>query len=299
LDSSFVAAIELLKSALDSRGKIIVAGVGKSGHIGEKIAATLTSTGAPAIFLNLLNALHGDLGIVSSGDVALLLSNSGETEEVTALLPSLKRWEVPLIAITGNRHSTLASHATVHLDASVGREACPLELAPTASTTTMLILGDALAMVLLEARGVSRDDFARFHPGGRLGKTLLLRVHDVMRSREQSAWVSRGVTVREALIAMARSRSGMAVAVGEDGILIGIFTQGDFARALTEHPMLLEEPLEPYLNRNPVTVREQALAVEVLQIFEQRRIDDLLVINAEGKPVGVVDSQDLARHRLV
>jgi arabinose-5-phosphate isomerase len=299
LDGSFVAAIDLLRSAVDAQRKIIVAGVGKSGHIGEKIAATLTSTGAPAIFLNSLNAMHGDLGIVGPGDVALLLSNSGETDELTALIPPLRRLEVPVIAITGNKGSTLATHAAVHLDVSVEREACPLELAPTASTTAMLILGDAVAMVLLEVRGFGREDFARYHPGGRLGRTLLLRVRDVMRPKDQVAWVSRDATVREALLAMARSRAGMAVAAGSEGELVGIFTQGDFARCLDAHPGLLDEPLAAYLNVTPITIRETDLAVEVLRIFEQRRIDDLLVLDESGKPTGVVDSQDLARHRLV
>ena len=299
LDESFARAVEAIREVVEKRGKIVVVGVGKSGHIGEKIAATLTSTGAPAVMLNALNALHGDLGIVCDGDAVLILSNSGETDELVNVFPALARLDVRVIAITGNRDSFLAKNAHIHLDASVEREACPLELAPTASTTAMLVLGDALAMTLLEARGFTREDFAKFHPNGKLGRTLLLTVDQIMRSPEQMALIKPTIIVREVLFEMARRRAGCAVALADDGTLAGIFTQGDFARHLEKNPNLLELPVTPFLTRKPITIRSGALAYEVLHILEHHRIDDLVVVDAANKPVGIVDTQDLARFRLV
>jgi arabinose-5-phosphate isomerase len=299
LDDSFGSAVETIRDAVEKRGKVVVVGVGKSGHIGEKIAATLTSTGAPAVMLNALNALHGDLGIVCDGDVILILSNSGETDELVNVFPALARLEVRIIAITGNRESFLAKNAHIHLDASVEREACPLELAPTASTTATLVLGDALAMTLLEARGFTREDFAKFHPHGKLGRTLLLTVDQIMRGTAQMALVSPTAIVRDVLLEMARRRAGCAVAVGADGTLAGIFTQGDFARRLEKYPNLLELSVTDFLTRKPITIRAGALAYEVLHILEHHRIDDLVAVDAANKPVGIVDTQDLARFRLV
>jgi arabinose-5-phosphate isomerase len=299
LDESFATAIETVREATSKRGKVVVVGVGKSGHIGEKIAATLTSTGTPAVMLNALNALHGDLGIVCDGDVALILSNSGETEELVNVFPALARLDVRIVAITGNRDSFLAKNAHIHLDASVEREACPLELAPTSSTTAMLILGDALAMTLLEARGFTREDFARFHPGGRLGRTLLLTVEQIMREKEQMALVAPDAIVRDVLLEMARRRAGSAVAIAADGTLAGIFTQGDFARHLDKNPSLLDLCVTPFLTASPITVSHSSLAFEVLHILERHRIDDLVVVDDAKRPVGIVDSQDLARFRLV
>ena len=299
LDESFCKAVETIRDAVEKRGKVVVVGVGKSGHIGEKIAATLTSTGAPAVMLNALNALHGDLGIVCDGDVVLILSNSGETDELVNVFPALARLDVRIIAITGNRESFLAKNAHIHLDASVSREACPLELAPTASTTAMLVLGDALAMTLLEARGFTREDFAKFHPNGRLGRTLLLTVEQIMRGREQMALITPDTIVRDVLLAMAQCRAGCAVAVDAGSALAGIFTQGDFARHLEKNPNLLELSVTSFLTRKPITIRSGALAYEVLHILEHHRIDDLVVVDAANKPVGIVDTQDLARFRLV
>ncbi len=299
LDGSFEQAVETIRAAVESRGKIIVVGVGKSGHIGEKIAATLTSTGSPAIVLNSLNAAHGDLGLVADGDVVLALSYSGETDEMINLLPALARFEVKIVAMTGNPSSFLAKSAHVHLDVSVEREACPLTLAPTSSTTVMLVLGDALAMVLLEARGFTKDDFARYHPGGRLGRTLLLKVHQIMRGKEQMALISPDATVREAVFAMARARAGAAVIVDADGHLEGIFTHGDFGRHFQKHGDLLELAVGGYMTRHPITVRGDHLAAEVLHILEKHRIDDLVVVDETNRPIGVVDSQDLARCRLI
>jgi arabinose-5-phosphate isomerase len=299
LDESFGRAIEMLRAAVDGGRKIVVAGVGKSGHIGEKIAATLTSTGAPAVMLNALNALHGDLGIVADGDVILVLSKSGETDELLNIFPALARLDVRVISITGSPGSFLAKNAQIHLDASVEREACPLELAPTTSTTVMLMLGDALAMALLEARGFTREDFAKYHPSGKLGRTLLLTAAQIMRGTEQMALVKPGAVVREVLLEMAQRRAGSAVAIGVEGALAGIFTQGDFARHLAKNPNLLELPVTGFLTLKPITVRAGALAFEVLRILEKHRIDDLVVVDEGNRPVGMIDTQDLARFRLV
>lgn len=299
LDQSFSRAVETIRGCVENRGKIVVVGVGKSGHIGEKIAATLTSTGSPAVVLNSLNALHGDLGLVSDGDVVLALSYSGETDELINILPALARFDVKIIAITGNPDSFLAKNAHVHLNVNVEREACPLALAPTSSTTVMLVLGDALAMVLLEARGFSKEDFARFHPGGRLGRTLLLKVHQIMRGHDQMALVAPTATVREALFAMARVRAGAAVITDEAGALAGIFTHGDFGRHFQKHSDLLELAVSDFMTRRPITIQGDRLAAEVLQILEKNRIDDLVVLDDSQRPIGVVDSQDLARFRLI
>jgi arabinose-5-phosphate isomerase len=299
LDDSFTRAVEILRSSVEGRGKIVVCGVGKSGHVGEKIAATLTSTGSPAVVLNSLNALHGDLGVIADGDAVLALSYSGETDEIVNILPAIARFSVKIVAMTGNAQSFLAKNCHAHLDVRVEREACPLELAPTSSTTAMLVLGDALAMVLLEARGFTREDFARFHPGGRLGRTLLLRVHQIMRGLEQMALVPPTATVREVLHAMARARAGAAVITAVDGALAGIFTHGDFGRHFQTQADLLERSVGDFMTRHPITIRGDKLAVEVLHILERHRIDDLVVVDEANAPVGVVDSQDLARFRLV
>jgi len=299
LDGAFLEAVAAIRRCVENRGKVVVVGVGKSGHIGEKIAATLTSTGSPAVVLNSLNALHGDLGVIADGDVILALSSSGETDELVNILPALSRFDVRIIAMTGNAHSFLAKNSHIHLDVNVEQEACPLNLAPTSSTTVMLVLGDALAMVLLEARGFQKEDFARFHPGGRLGRALLLKVSQIMRGMDQMATVRPEVTVREALLKMADVRAGLAVALDDAGGLAGIFTQGDLGRHLRQHPDLLERSIGDFMTRRPVTVRADKLAVEVLHLIEQHRIDDVVVVDENACPVGVVDSQDLARFKLV
>jgi arabinose-5-phosphate isomerase len=299
LDESFTTAVNLLRKTIERRGKIIVLGVGKSGHIGEKIAATLTSTGAPAVVLNSLNALHGDLGMVSDGDVILTLSYSGETEELIRILPALARFGVCKIAITGNTSSTLARASDVVLDVSVTQEACPHNLAPTSSTTTMLALGDALAMVLLEERGFTREDFARFHPAGQIGRSLLLRVRDIMRSGEHAAYVNSAMPVIEVLTELTTRRAGAALVVDEVGNLEGIFTHGDFARRFPADPQIGMRAVGEVMTVNPVTIHADKLAAEVLMVLEQHRIDDLVVTDAEGKPLGIVDSQDLSRLKIL
>ncbi|QJE96443.1 KpsF/GutQ family sugar-phosphate isomerase [Luteolibacter luteus] len=299
LDGSFVRAVEMLRETLDRRGKIVVVGIGKSGNIGHKIAATLNSTGATAVVLNSQNALHGDLGMVSDGDAVLLLSYSGETPELLDLLPHVKRFDVFLIALTGKTNSTLGEHSDVVLDTSVDREACPLNLAPTSSSTAMLVMGDALAMVLLEARGFTEEQFARFHPGGALGRALLTRVSDIMRAGEQLAAVSLGATVRDALEAMSKARSGACVVTETDGRLAGIFTHGDFARCYQRDAFVGDKSVADFMTRRPISVEADSLAVEAVQTIGSHRVDDVVVLDGEGRAVGLVDTQDLARLKIV
>lgn len=299
LDGNFERAVQFIQSAVEARGKVVVVGVGKSGHIGEKIAATLTSTGSPAVILNSLNALHGDLGVISDGDVVLALSSSGETEELLNILPALARFDIRLVAMTGGVTSTLAKAADCVLDAGVSREACPLNLAPTSSTTAMLVLGDALAMVLLEARGFEKKDFARFHPGGQLGRSLLLKVHQIMRGDDQLVKVGADSPVLDVIKAMTACRAGAAVVVDGRGVLEGIFTHGDFARYFPDHPDIGTRSVSEFMTRNPITISGDRLAAEVLQVLQKHRIDDLVVIDAGGIPVGVVDSQDLSRLKIL
>jgi arabinose-5-phosphate isomerase len=293
--SAFRRAIEILQDCVDGRGKIVVCGVGKSGHIGDKIAATLTSTGSTAVVLNSLNALHGDLGLVSDGDVVLAFSYGGETAELLNILPPLARFDVKLIAVTGRLDSTLGQAADVVLDVAVSQEACPLNLAPTSSTTAMLALGDALAMVLLEARGFQQDDFARFHPGGSLGRVLLTRVNQIMRKATQLAVAAPEATVLEVLKKMTKCRTGAAAIIDADGKLAGVFTHGDLARHYQKHADLGALPVGQFMTKSPVTIRGDKLAAEALHVLKTHRIDDLIVVDEDNHPVGIIDSQDLSR----
>jgi arabinose-5-phosphate isomerase len=299
LSDDFSRAVQVIKDAVDNRGKVVVLGVGKSGHIGAKIASTLTSTGSPAVVLDSLNALHGDLGMVADGDVVLALSASGETEELLRILPAITRFKVRIIAICDNADSTLAQNAHIVLGFDIGQEACPLNLAPTSSTTVMLALGDALAMVLLEARGFNKEDFARFHPAGMIGRSLLMRVHQVMRPREAMATVFVDTTVRDVLKAMTKVRAGAAVVIDQNQQLVGIFTHGDFVRHFQSDPRVGERVVADLMTLSPVTVHKDRLAVEVLNLLERHRIDDLIVIDDQNVPVGIVDSQDLSRLKLL
>ncbi|MBK1826763.1 KpsF/GutQ family sugar-phosphate isomerase [Haloferula rosea] len=299
LDDSFASAVAMLKTVLDEHGKVVVVGIGKSGNIGHKIAATLNSTGSTAVVLNSQNALHGDLGMVSDGDAVIALSYSGETAELLDLLPHIKRFDVKLIAMTGKPDSTLARHADTTLDTSVDREACPLNLAPTSSSTAMLVMGDALAMVLLQARGFTEENFARFHPGGALGRALLTKVSDIMRSGESMASVDSDATVQDALVAMTRARSGACVVLAAGGFLGGIFTHGDFARSYQSDPMVGGKKVAELMTRDPISVQADALAAEAVKTIGAHRVDDVVVLDEEGKPVGLVDTQDLARLKIV
>ena len=299
LDEKFSLAVEEMRETIEAGRKLIVTGIGKSGQVGAKIAATLSSTGAPSVVLDAVNASHGDLGMISNGDLVLILSYTGETEEICRLIPSLKRLGTRIVALTGNPKSTLASEADIHIDVRVPREACPLNLAPTSSSTAMLAVGDALAMVLLEARGFKKDDFATFHPGGTLGRTLLLKVQDIMRSSEQMAILPGTATVNEALDLLARKRSGAAAVVDRNGRLKGIYTHGDFTRGYRKNVNIGRMALAKVMTSSPITVRVDKMAVEVLNLFEANRIDDLVVVDRQHRPVGLVDAQDLARFKLI
>ena len=299
LGDDFSRAVALIKDTVGARGKVVVLGVGKSGHIGSKIASTMTSTGSPAVVLDSLNALHGDLGVVADGDVILALSSSGETEELVRILPAIARFQVKIIAMCGDADSTLAKNAHVVLDVNVEQEACPLNLAPTSSTTAMLALGDALAMVLLEARGFNKEDFAKFHPGGKIGRSLLIPVHQIMRPRNVMAIATPDVLVRDALKAMTAVRAGAAVVTDDHGKLAGIFTHGDFVRHFQTDSKVGERVVSDLMTLNPVTIHQNKLAVEVLNLLESHRIDDLVVVDDDHKPVGIVDAQDLTRLKLL
>lgn len=299
LDRSFTNTVEALQKVLENQRKIVVVGVGKSGNIGHKIAATLNSTGATAVVLNSQNALHGDLGLLSDGDAVIALSYSGETAELLHLLPFLKRSAAVIIAMTGKPASSLGEHADWVLDTSVEREACPLNLAPTSSSTAMLVMGDAVAMALLEARGFTEEDFARYHPGGALGRALLTKVADIMRSGDALAKIPLDSTVNDALVAMTRARSGACVVLDENDLLAGVFTHGDFVRAFQRDPQLGSQAVEHFMTRKPVTVLASSLAVQAVNTIGSHRIDDVVVLDDQGKPVGLVDTQDLARMRIV
>ncbi|MFV1995001.1 MAG: SIS domain-containing protein [Verrucomicrobiales bacterium] len=297
LGTDFSAAVEALGNSLAAEKKVIVVGVGKCSYVADKIAATLTSTGAPAVALNSMNALHGDLGIVRDGDVVIALSYSGETEAMLDLLTALRRFDVKIVLMTGSPDSSLARYSNVVLDVHVDREACPLELAPTASTTAMLVMGDALAMVLLEASGFRQEDFARYHPGGTLGRKLLMTAREMMRPRDKVAIVTGDQRVADALESMMRFRAGAVVVVSEEGgRLEGIFTHGDFVRAYhREGADVSACSVDQLMTRDPITTRGERLAVEVLGILKEHRIDDVVVVDGDGRPEGIIDVQDLAR----
>ncbi len=293
LDERFEQACALL---LACTGRVVVMGVGKSGHIGRKIAATLASTGTPAFFVHPTEASHGDLGMITRQDVVIAISNSGQTQELLELLPVLKRLNVPLIALTGDPHSRLAQYATLTLDISVDKEACPLGLAPTSSTTVTLVLGDALAIALLKTRGFTEEDFAHSHPGGKLGKKLLVRIQDVMRTGERIPRVTPQTTIREALVEMSRANLGLTAVMSSDHQLLGVFTDGDLRRALDKEYPVQSTPVGETMTLNPITVTPQQLATEALQLMESHRINALLVLNAEAQVVGAFNIHDLFYH---
>jgi arabinose-5-phosphate isomerase len=299
LDKSFDAAVEIIVEAIRHRGKIIVVGIGKSGNVGQKIAATLTSTGSTSVILNSVDALHGDVGIVNDGDVILALSYSGESEELLNLLPALKRFSVKIISLTGNLKSSLAKHSDVSINIKVPKEACPFNLAPTSSTTATLVAGDALAMAVLQARGFKQKDYARLHPSGAIGRAMLLKVGDIMRSGNRNAIAEETLLVKEALMVMTHAKSGSLSVVDARGKLAGVFTDGDFRRYMATDGVLLSRPLKQVMTRNPICISENALAVEAVKIFNERNIDDLIVVNGKREPVGLVDSQDLPKLKIV
>lgn len=292
----FVRAVELIMRA---KGRAVVSGMGKTGIIAEKFSATLASTGTPSLFLHLAEASHGDLGKVTREDVVIVLSNSGSTAEVKQLLPFLKKIGCSIIALTGNVRSVLAQHSDVVLDVSVQREACPLNLAPTASTTATLAMADALAVCLLELKGFKEKDFALFHPGGALGRRLLLTVADIMRTGRANPTVRENENVSAVLLKITQSRAGAAVVVDARGRLCGIFTDGDLRRHLEKDPQLPQRRIGEVMTRRPLTVRKDRLAAEALRLLEERKIDEVPVVDAAGKPVGLLDVQDLLRAQVV
>lgn len=297
LDESFIAAHRLL---LNCRGRIVVSGMGKSGHVGGKIASTLASTGSPAFFMHPAEASHGDLGMLMAEDVLLALSNSGTSEELLAIVPLLKRRGTRVVAMTGNGASRLALLADVHLEVKVEREACPHNLAPTSSTTAVLALGDALALSLLEARGFSAEDFARTHPGGALGRRLLLTVADVMHQQERVPCVAETATVADALEEMSRKGLGMTAVVSPQGHLLGVFTDGDLRRALARGGQnLLNATVAQWMTVGPVTTRPEELAATAASLMQDKRIFGLFVVDGDGHLVGAFNMHDLLRLGLV
>jgi arabinose-5-phosphate isomerase len=296
LGEAFPRAVETI---LGCRGRVVVMGMGKSGHVGRKIAATLASTGTPALFVHPAEAGHGDLGMVTGGDVVLAVSNSGESDEIEAILPAMRRLEVTFIAMTGGPNSTLARHADIVLSSAVDEEACPLNLAPTASTTAQMALGDALAVALLDARGFRAEDFARSHPGGTLGRKLLMHVCDLMRSGDAVPRVAPGASFNELLREMTAKGLGFTAVAGDDGKPLGIFTDGDLRRLIERGADLKALTAEQTMHRGPRLVRADALAVEAAAVMEQHRITSVLVVDTEGLLVGALNSNDLMRAKVI
>ena len=296
IDERFLGALELI---LERRGRVVVSGIGKSGHIARKIASTLSSTGTPAYFLHPAEALHGDLGMIESGDVFIALSHSGESEELLDILPLVKRRGAKLIAITGRHDSTLARQADVLLDAGVAQEACPHNLAPTASTTAALALGDALAVALLDAHGFSADDFARSHPGGTLGRRLLTHVSDVMRSGSEVPAVLETASFKEAILEISRGRMGMTAVVDPHQRVRGIFTDGDLRRSLEKGVDFERASVAVLMTPGPRTIRPEALAVEAVQLMERHKVNQLLVVDERGGLAGALNMHDLFRAKVL
>jgi arabinose-5-phosphate isomerase len=296
MDDSFARAVGLI---LACHGRVIVSGIGKSGHIGRKIAATMASTGTPAYFVHAAEAVHGDLGMIARDDVLIALSNSGENDELLTIVPLVKRQGGKLIAITGNPASSLAREADIHLDARVDEEACPLNLAPTASTTAALALGDALAVALLDARGFGAEDFARSHPGGALGRKLLTHVRDVMQPAEHVATVATTAAIPAVLQAISRGGMGMAAVLDDAGKLVGIFTDGDLRRALEKLGDLRPIAVGDIMSRNPRTIGPERLAVEAVEMMERHKVNQLIVTDATGRLVGALNMHDLFSAKVV
>ena len=296
LDQQFLQAAELL---LACRGRVVVSGIGKSGHVARKIASTMASTGTPAFFVHPAEANHGDLGMITSHDVLIAISYSGETEELLSIVPLVKRQGASLISMTGNSRSSLAREADIHLDCKVDQEACPLNLAPTASTTATLALGDALAITLLDARGFGPDDFARSHPGGALGRRLLTHVADIMRTGEEIPRVTDSASFADAVLEISRKRMGMTAVVDAQHRLVGIFTDGDLRRSLEQGADMRQARVSDVMTRNPRSIRPQALAVEAAQLMEQFKTTQLPVVDEHGLLTGALNVHDLFRAKVI
>lgn len=296
IDGDFDKIVTLLA---ENKGRIIITGMGKPGFIAQKISATMSSTGTPSLYLHPAEALHGDLGRVTNEDIIIAFSNSGETEEILRLLPIIKKIGAKLISVTGNKSSTLALNSDHVLDSSVDEEACPMGLAPTTSTTAMLALGDALAIALLEKKNFKPCDFALFHPGGTLGKRLLLRTEDIMRKKEDTPIVAEDTLIKDVLLKITKMRSGCASVVDDKGKLTGIFTDGDLRRHFDEGSGLMDRQIKDVMTKDPVTITGDRLAAEAFEILRDKKIDEIPVVDASGNPVGLLDVQDILKAGLV
>ena len=296
VDANFEKAVRLM---LACKGKVVVTGMGKPGFISAKISATMSSTGTPSLYLHPADAIHGDLGRVTKDDVVLAISNSGETEEIMRLLPTLRKIGAKLIAMVGNTESSLARYSDVVLNVAVKREACPLNLAPTASTTAMLAFGDALAIALLDRRGFKEEDFAFYHPGGSLGKRLILKVGDIMRRGKANPVVKEDEKVKTVLLKITEARAGSAGVVNKKGVLVGIFTDGDLRRHLGKDAALPLRQVREVMTRNPITISKEMLAADAFRILRERKIDEIPVVDNKRRPIGLVDVQDLLKAGLV
>lgn len=299
LGAPFVRLVRYSLDVLQGGGKLVFCGIGKSGHIGHKLAATLASTGSRSVFMHPVEAVHGDLGLLAANDLLLAVSYSGETDELLGVLPSAKRLGVTIVAITGNPQSRLAQWSDLVVPMTVPREACPFNLAPTTTTTALLALGDALAIVLLESRRFGLDDYARLHPAGAIGRSITLQVSDIMRTGDRFATVAPETPVRDALLAMTQARCGAVAVVDPGQVLLGIFTDGDFRRHITRDATVLDAAIRTVMTPKPIAIRDDAMAVELVKLLEERKIDDVLVVDAAGRAVGLVDIQDLPRLKIM
>lgn len=296
LDASFDHAVQLI---LHCQGRVVVTGMGKSGHIGNKIAATLASTGTPAFFMHPAEASHGDLGMITQGDVVIALSNSGESDEILNILPTIKRLGAKVLSITGKANSTLAMESDVHLSAEVSQEACPLGLSPTASTTAALALGDALAVCVLDSRDFSAEDFARSHPGGNIGRRLLTRIKDIMHTEDAVPYVLENASLKEAVVEITKKRLGLTAVINSQKQLIGIFTDGDVRRVFTDGEYGIDTKISEIMHKQPHTILANQLAVEALEMMEQKKINGLLVVNEAHELIGAFNMHDLLKAKIV
>ncbi|MFW6134877.1 MAG: KpsF/GutQ family sugar-phosphate isomerase [Elusimicrobiota bacterium] len=295
LNKEFEKAVSVV---LKSRGKVVVMGIGKSGLVGRKIAATLSSTGTPSIFLHAAEGLHGDLGAIDSKDVLLILSYSGTTDEIASMLPYIKRLDIPVISITGNKNSELAKSCDAVIEVKVEKEACPMNMVPTASTTAMLAVGDALAICVLEEKGFKPDDFAALHPGGTLGKRLLLKVDEIIKKTGVNPIIKTGATVKDAIMEMTRTRVGATCVVDREDRLLGYFTDGDLRRGLQKDKNIINKKIDEVMTENPTTIKKGDLAIRAKEILTQNEFDNLPVVDDKGKPIGIIDERDIIQEGL-
>ena len=299
IDNNFIKALEAANRAIENEGKIVISGVGKNWHISNKIAATLNSTGSPAAVLHPIEAMHGDFGLLQNSDVLIAISYSGASDEINSLVQLAKKRKIQIIALTANINSPLAHESDIILNISVPEEACPFNMAPTTSTTGTLALGDALAMALLESRDFKLEDYAKLHPGGAIGRSLLLSVKDIMRSNNKFANIQSGQPVKEAILKMTEAKSGSVAILNPQHKLIGILTDGDLRRHMINTPNLLEMPIDQIMTKDPITLSEDMLAIDVLKIYEMHNVDDLIVIDKHGTAIGSVDIQDIPKLKIM